>query len=196
MTHWTNQKGWDVAGEGRAVSPSTGKEIDLRLDWGEVKKKLAAGAGQDVDAALVPVDEEAVLGDYALDKLDPTQRAFADRVLAWADEVASTYRQVSATGKQLRPPTLRAWLGGSAGSGKSTTLRTVVQHMRLLFQRAGVDATVELTAFTGVAAFNIGFGAKTACSSFHIFPNATWKTNSRGMPFGDLRSSGAMWCSS
>ena len=117
VKHWINQKGWDVAGGGRASSPSTGKEIDLRLDWGEVKKKLAAGAGQDVDAALVPVDEEAVLGDYALNKLDPTQRAFADRVLAWADEVVSTYRQVSATGKQLRPPALRAWLGGSAGSG-------------------------------------------------------------------------------
>ena len=68
VKHWINQKGWDVAGEGRAISPSTGKEIDLRLDWGEVKKKLAAGAGQDVDAALVPVDEEAVLGDYALNK--------------------------------------------------------------------------------------------------------------------------------
>ena len=51
----------------------------------------------------------------------------------------------------------------------------VVQHLRLLFQRAGVAATVELTAYTGVAAFNIGFGAKTACSSFRVFPNAAWK---------------------
>ena len=31
-----------------------------------------------------------------------------------------------------------------------------------------MDATVELTAYTGVAAFNIGFGARTCCSSFVI----------------------------
>ena len=50
-----------------------------------------------------------------------------------------------------------------------------MQHMRLLFQTEGIDAKVELTAYTGVAAFNIGFGAKTACSAFQIFPNAAWK---------------------
>ena len=184
--HWINQEGWDAAGEGRAVSPSTGEEIDLRLDWAEVKRKLAAGAGQDATTGPARLDEEVVHRDYALDKLDPTQRVFADRVLAWAAEVARIYLEVSATGKQQRLPKLRAWLGGSAGSGKSTTLKTVVQHMRLLFQRAGVDATVELTAYTGVAAFNIGFGAKTACSSFRVFPNAAWKNELSGDAFRQL----------
>jgi hypothetical protein len=87
------------------------------------------------------------------------------------------YRQ---TGKPRRVPKVRTWLGGSAGSGKSTTLKTIVQHVRLIFQREGVAASVELTAYTGVAAFNIGFGAKTACSSFQIFPKAQWKKELEG----------------
>ena len=77
-------------------------------------------------------------------------------------------------------------MGGSAGSGKSTTLRTVLQHLRLLFQKEGVEAAVELTAYTGVAAFNIGFGAKTACSAFRIFPNAAFKKELTGQQFRAL----------
>ena len=53
-------------------------------------------------------------------------------------------------------------LCGPSGSGKSTTLKTCVHHIRDLFAKAGIDAKVELTAYTGVAAFNIGFAAKTA----------------------------------
>jgi hypothetical protein len=64
----------------------------------------------------------------------------------------------------------------------------IVQHMRLFFQRVGVDATVALTAYTGVAAFNIGFGARTACSSFHIFPNAAWKNELTGEAFRKLEN--------
>ena len=88
-----------------------------------------------------------------MEKLDPTQRAFADRVLLWARELVQVYKQNKTTGKWTKPPQLRTWLCGSAGSGKSTTLKAVVQHVRLLFQTENVDATVELTAYTGVAAF-------------------------------------------
>ena len=41
--HWMNQKCWDTAGEGRAVSPTTGEEIDLRLDWSDAKRRLQQG---------------------------------------------------------------------------------------------------------------------------------------------------------
>ena len=68
----------------------------------------------------------------------------------------------------------------SAGSGKSTTLKTIVQHLRLLFLESDVPAKVELTAYTGVAAFNIGFGARTTCSGFQIFPKATWTCELKG----------------
>ena len=125
-----------------------------------------------MDSGVASVDEESVLRDYPLQRLDPTQRAFAERVLAWAGDVATVYEEVHRTGQFKAVPLLRSYLGGSAGSGKSTTLKTCVQHVRLLFLKRGVPAKVTLTAYTGVAAFNIGFGARTACSAFQIFPKA------------------------
>jgi len=81
--HWVNQEGWDAVGEGLAVG-QTGMEIDLRLSWSDVQTKLAKGSGPSEDLQPQHIVEEVVLRDYALDKLDPTQRAFADRVLKWA----------------------------------------------------------------------------------------------------------------
>ena len=157
-----------------------------------MRRKLALGAGGEGsdgvafrpqatphDAARLPATAPGV-GAPSLEELDPTQRAFADRVLAWAREVIVAYKEVRATGAPQRMPLLRSWLCGSAGSGKSATLKAIVRHIRHLFQQEGVAATVELTAYTGVAAFNIGFGARTACSAFHIFPNAPWKSELEG----------------
>ena len=126
-----------------------------------MKEKLARGSDLATDEAPL-VDADVVRRDYALDKLDPTQRAFAERALNWATQLVRVYKAVQRSGEQRELPRLRSWLGGSAGSGKSTTLKTIVQHVRLKFQEEAVDATVQLTAYTGVAAFNIGFGARTA----------------------------------
>ena len=43
-----------------------------------------------------------------------------------------------------------------------------------------MQAKVELTAYTGVAAFNIGFGARTSCSAFQVFTNAAWRSELDG----------------
>ena len=75
---WINQEGWDAAAEGRAVSQKTGRTIDLRLAWDEVRRKLSPEAEVQSSARLREGD---VLRDYALAKLDPMQRAFANRVL-------------------------------------------------------------------------------------------------------------------
>ena len=96
--HWVNQTGWDATGEGCAVSSSTGKEINLRLDWTAVSQALARGGGVDVEDALAILDPQEVAKDYPLERLDPIQRAFADRVLAWARELVNTYKRVMATG--------------------------------------------------------------------------------------------------
>ena len=84
---WINQKGWDVASEAQVVSPSSGKTIDLRLDWAMVEQKLKQGYGDLAVSDAGDVDEVKVLSDFSLDKLDPTQRVFADRVLKWGDEL-------------------------------------------------------------------------------------------------------------
>jgi len=183
---WVNQEGWDAAEEGQARSEKSGAVVDLRLDWEAVKKKLDKGSALDLDATPKGLSRDAVLQDYSLDTLDPTQRAFADRVLAWGSEVVRTYRKIAVAGRPSPVPQLRSWLGGSAGSGKSRTLKTCVHHLRLFFQREQVDASVELTAYTGVAAFNMGFGAKTASSSFRVFPNAAWKNELEGEAFRKL----------
>lgn len=165
-----------------------------------------------------------MLHDFGLERLDPTQRCFAKRVITWAEEVIKVYKdmlvelsscmvghmrissyhivsicalpcasdhpcissllvQAFSPSKdivdtsEMKPvPQLRAWLGGSAGSGKSTTLKTCVAHVRMLFREAKIPARVALTAYTGVAAFNMSFGAKTACSTFSIFPHAKWSS--------------------
>ena len=185
--HWVNQEGWDAAAEGRAVSNKSGKTIELRLDWSDVKKRLTRGTGgEGSSVGDAPFDEAAVLRKYPLHRLDPTQRAFANRVLTWAEELLTVYQDVKSDGVHKPLPLLRSFLAGSAGSGKSTTLKTIVQHIRLLIHRKVVDAKVELTAYTGVAAFNIGFGARTACSAFQIFPNAAWKSQLEGPAFRKL----------
>jgi hypothetical protein len=179
-----NPPGWDSHLEAFAIG-ANGEEVDLRkpmdasgklYSWTEVKKILAQ-ADEGSESMSSPGSEPV---DYPLNNLDPTQRVFADRVLKWGTELVACYRESSHDGEPRDMPILRTWLCGSAGSGKSTTLKTIVQHLRLLFLESDVPAKVELTAYTGVAAFNIGFGARTTCSGFQIFPNATWSCELKG----------------
>jgi len=179
--HWVNQEGWDVASETRVLSKSTGKVIDLHLDWGAVQKTLADGLDVAEDPDTRYVDEATVLSEYPLDKLNHTQREFADRVLRWAGKVAEVYDKVGSDGRHRPVPVMRSFLRGTADSRKSTTLRTTVQHVRLLFMKRDVPAKVELTTYTGAATINIGFGVHTACSAGHVFPNAAWKSEKDGV---------------
>jgi len=178
--HWINQEGWDVASEARVPSKNSGELIDLRLDWAAVQRTLGVGHDGVGDSDASRVDEAALLSDYSVEKLDPTQRAFVECVRKWAHKVADVYEKVRADGRHRSVPLLRSFLGGSAGSGKSTTLKTIVVQVRHIFRARHVPAKVELTAYTGVAAFNIGFGARTACSAFQVFPNAAWKSELDG----------------
>ena len=88
-----------------------------------MKRKLAGGAGTDFEAAPARLVRDSVEREYPLEDLDPTQRAFTSRFLGWVRDVAEVYHDVRDSGKRRSVPKLRSWLGGSAGSGKSTTLK-------------------------------------------------------------------------
>ena len=46
--------GWDVDAEGRAISKTTGEDIDLRLDWDSVQRQLAQGMEPQEQELLAP----------------------------------------------------------------------------------------------------------------------------------------------
>ena len=77
---------------GCANSPSTGEEIDLRLDWGEVKKVFDNAGNSEVAAASARVGKVSVHRDFPLSNLDPTQEACANRVLKCVRELLTAYR--------------------------------------------------------------------------------------------------------
>ena len=60
---WINQDGWDASSEGVAWSPRSGTQIDLRLDWGEVERKLASGTDRDVGVQSTILSEGTVVRD-------------------------------------------------------------------------------------------------------------------------------------
>ena len=94
----------------------------------------------------------------SLDDLDPTQRDFAEVVLSWARSMA--YAQ-----KFGRPhPQLQAVLLGTAGTGKTTTLKAVLQQLEALPESPVRKYLV--CAFTGVAASSVGSGARTLHDPF------------------------------
>ena len=181
------EEAFAVCGDGTRVSLREPTLHGKRCSWADVKSCFKKGNETKSDDQ----DDNGV-DRYPLDVLDPTQRVFADRLLAWGRELVQCYLQVEKDGVPRNPPLLRTWLAGSAGSGKSTTIKTVVSHLRKMFKEAAVPAQIELTAYTGVAAFNIGFGAKTTCSSFQIFPNAYWNAELKGKAASNLE---AQWAS-
>jgi hypothetical protein len=95
-----------------------------------------------------------------LDDLDPTQRFAADIAVKWADAWMgdSEYER-----QGLPPEPLNMiWLG-TAGTGKTETLKALLRH----WETTGFGK-VRIAAFTGVAASNVGQGATTLHSLFRL----------------------------
>ena len=84
----------------------------------------------------------------SLDKLDPTQRAFVELGLRWQAGHRKHFR---------------ALLLGTAGSGKTTTLKSLLKELRA----RGLQRVI-VGAYTGVAASNIGLGARTLTDLFRL----------------------------
>ena len=128
---WVNPKHWDAAQEAYARNRND-KDVDLRypkdfhgnsMSWDAVQKALAGDIQDDAQKSSTTTSDQKI---YILEDLDPTQRAFADRVLKWGAELCNRYQSMETDGKPRDVPLLRTWLCGSAGSGKSTTLKAIV----------------------------------------------------------------------
>ena len=98
--------------------------------------------------------------------LDPTQTLFLDTVLQWE-------RQCIECKQKNKPfPPLKVKLLGVAGTGKSRTIKTLVQEFKKEMQKSDLPENehgkILLCAPTGVAAFNIGCGAASVHKTFNI----------------------------
>ena len=87
--------------------------------------------------------------------LDPTQRAVHDRVRRWAMDLTN-----GAAPNDL----LRVVFLGTAGTGKSDTIKSIMRTVEKLF---GAGSVLRC-AHTGVAASNMGVGAETISSLFKL----------------------------
>ena len=108
--------------------------------------------------------------DGSSPKMDPTQQSFVDHMCAWAD----AYRSLAEACKNNLPlPAERsgAWhlqepvlLLGTAGTGKTTTLQAANKEL----EQRGFAGRIMRAAYTGMAASNMGSGARTIVSLFRL----------------------------
>ena len=103
---------------------------------------------------------------YNLSELDTTQRIFVDTILEWTQQCIESKKQ------NYPFPPLKMKLLGVAGTGKSRTIKTIIQEFKRLIQLSGLEeedhGSIVLCAPTGVAAFNIGSGAASIHKTFNI----------------------------
>ena len=107
-----------------------------------------------------------IVENLKLSDLDPTQALFVDTVLQWE-------KQCIKCKKETKPfPPLKMKLLGVAGTGKSRTIKTLVQEFDKEMQNSDLPederGTIIMCAPTGVAAFNIGCGAASVHKTFNI----------------------------
>ena len=98
--------------------------------------------------------------------LDPTQSLFVDTILEWETQCIKCI-------KEIKPfPPLKIKLLGVAGTGKSRTIKTLVQEFNKVMLKSdlpeSVHGKIKMCAPTGVAAFNIGCGAASVHKTFSI----------------------------
>ena len=86
--------------------------------------------------------------DVALEDLDPTQRVFVQLGLRWHEDRSHQFLAI---------------LLGTAGTGKTTTLKTLLAELR----GRGIGKVL-VGAYTGVAASNVGMGARTLHDLFRL----------------------------
>ena len=102
--------------------------------------------------------------------MDPTQQSFVDHMCAWAD----AYRSIQDVCNNNLPLPVEhsgSWhlhdsvlLLGTAGTGKTTTVQAANKEL----EDRGLKGRIVRAAYTGVAASNMGSGARTILSLFRL----------------------------
>jgi len=145
--------GWNAAG----MPPRQLGRADFVFTSGDMQMRLAQG----VQALYSQVEEDVLAGgEVLLTTLDPTQLVAFQLVDEWAMQ-----RHLWRIGRSLTaPPLLRMILLGTAGTGKTHTAKLTISKARRTF---GSFHSVLTVAYSGVAASNLGDGARTVDSIFH-----------------------------
>jgi hypothetical protein len=149
---------------------------DLRLDHGAETTLSPKKAAQKVlqDSLAVQRHEfiqESLSADAAailatsVACLDPTQKVAYEVVTEWAADTQRRKERPFADPKCEHVDPLDFLLLGTAGSGKTHTVKCIVQRVRQIFHT--YDAVLAC-AHTGVASANIGGGASTIDSIFRL----------------------------
>ena len=133
-----------------------------------LRRSLAAQKRKFVQEALSAEGGRTLETEVAY--LDPTQRVAYDVVTQWALRMVGWRRELA-----VDPPSSEEMAGwrerldflllGTAGSGKTHTVKCIVQRVRQIFRN--YDAVLAC-AHTGVASANIGGGASTIDSIFKL----------------------------
>ena len=128
----------------------------------ELRRLLDERKGADVEYDRPDLSKESLNDDF--------QRLFIEVFLNHVREI------LASKGAKRRVPPLRLMLLGTAGTGKSTTVQTLLQEIkRLLAQHKYQGEFVRVAAPTGCAAFNIRFGATTIHRLFQILNPFRWR---------------------
>ena len=105
--------------------------------------------------------------------MDPTQQSFVDHMSAWADAYGSL-PDVCNNNLPLPVEHSGSWrlhdsvlLLGTAGTGKTTTVQAANKEL----EDRGLKGRIVRAAYTGVAASNMGSGARTVVSLFRLKTN-------------------------
>ena len=162
--------GWHPPLALRAIEPS-----EWRCTLQEVQAMLNGALQTQEENYAAQLQSPGFAADIAAAvlTLDPTQKLLYDTVVKWGDrrldwEKASGWGcERPASGRRAPPallPGMAQLLLGTAGTGKTHTAKTAIGRIRSCF---GSFQSVLTVAFSGVAAANLGSGARTIDSIFH-----------------------------
>ena len=126
---------------------------------------------------------EVSTDEFTLDKLnDDYQSLFVHMVLDHVDALFTAWET-----QAERPAPLRLFLLGTAGTGKTSAVKTLLSELLKLLKNKQLPATfVRVAAPTGSAAFNIRFRATTIHRLIHWF-RPQYFTELRGNAILDLQ---------